>query len=63
MATNSVKAGEVVSLEGETDVDEKVKIAEALRLVAELEAAGIGRPRFNLASPYSRRTTCSASED
>lgn len=39
------------------------KVAEALKMVAQLEAMGLGRPRFNLESPYSRQTVCIADRE
>jgi len=61
MATRSIedKSTGPVAAEG----DENRKIAEALKLVAELEAAGVKGSRFNLESPYRRRASCSTCED
>jgi hypothetical protein len=65
MATEEHKVDDVESTSNVVDNDEDndEKVIQALRLVKELEALGFTRPRFNLESPYSRRTVCTASHD
>lgn len=44
-----------------SDSDECL-VADALKLVEELHTLGVERARYDLESPYSRRTLCSSQE-